>query len=380
MRRNFGATLVEMLVGMVMVVVLTIATLTLYSYTAQRVASAGGQSAVQMQVNLFAAEITKMVSQAKSCRIATNGSSTALVCEMPASGTDQDYDGALDHFTADGNVDGRDYFDTGNYVWFYTSDDSGVWGRSGTKVWRAIVPGSGNPAPSNVDANWGEYYGGPNRWNLIDNVTFTCDVVHQTTTFSVTASSLDRADRSLTTDPNSRGSSFSGTWTVFWKNYRNMLVNGSFERPDVTGTGWNFMMDDHLNNGWVATNGQPFAVVNSGNGCVAFQGGQFLQLDLDTPSAISQTVTTEPGKTYQISFYYSPYPGCSSNRIEVKWNGATVAILDADGGQVLPTGAWALKTYLVQATDTSADLEFIDESTSGDAKGGLIDTVVVMPK
>src|SRR3954466_2307673 len=184
MSRRRAVTLVELMVGMVMVVVLTFATTSLYTYATKRVSAQSAESAVQMQTNQLAIELNKMVSQAKTCHIAVNGAATALVCEMPASGTDQDFDGVLDHFVPDGSVGGKEVYNTGFYVWFYMSDSSGVWGYSGSYMWRAIANTAASPGPANVDAGWSKYYGGTDKWRLIDNVTFTSDPITQMASFT----------------------------------------------------------------------------------------------------------------------------------------------------------------------------------------------------
>lgn len=373
-------TLVELMVGVVMVVVLTFATAALYLFSTKRVAAQGADSAVQMQVAQLASEINKMVSQAKTCQTVTKNSSVALVCEMPATGTDQDYDGVKDHFTPDGSAGGKEVFNTGFYVWFYMSDNTGAWGNSGNKIWRAVVNSNAAPGPSNIDQKWGQYYGNGTRWNLIDSLTFTSDPLAQTTTYTISASSLARAERSALTDPNTPGSSLTASWTVFWQNYRNMIVNGSFEYPSVSGNGWGYFMNDGLTGGWVATSSGPVEIQYGGFGAGSLAGSQHLELDADVPGSIKQTMTTVPGKTYWLSFYYTPRPGCGSNRIEVKWNGSSIAILDGDGRGLPATAAWTQKTYTLTATTSSTDLEFIDESTVGDKEGGLIDDVVMMPR
>ncbi len=375
-----GATIVELCIAMVMTVVLMAATTTLYAYTARHVAEQSAESAVQMQVAQLAAELNKFISQAKSCQIITSGPGVALVCEMPATGTDEDLDGVNDHFSPDGSIDGREVYNTGFFVWFYMSDETGAFGRQGSQLWRAIVPDASQPSSANLDQKWRLYYGGNYRWGLIDRLSFYNDSVNQLTTYTITASSLTRADRSMTTDPNAPGRKLVYTATTYWQNFRNMVVNGGFEYPDVSGSGWGYFSDDGIINGWVKTSSGPFEIQFGGFGASSFKGKQHLELDADLPSSIKQTLTTVPGMQYAVSFYYTPRPGFASNKIEVKWNGVTLDVLDANGTGLPSSGAWTLKKYTVAATSATTDLEFIDESTSGDKSGGLLDNVVVMPK
>jgi hypothetical protein len=380
MSHKRGVTLIELMVGVVMVVVLTFATTDLYLFSTKRVAAQTTESAVQMQVTQLASEINKMVSQAKYCTIVTQGSAKALVCTMPDKGTDQDYDGVLDHFTPDASVGGKEIYNTGFYVWFYMSDSSGAWGNAGNQIWRAVVYSNNPPAPADVDHTWEQYYGGAVKWNLIDSVAFVVDPLAQTTTFTITGSALDRAERSATTDPNAPNSTLTASWTIFWQNFRNMIVNGSFEYPSVSGNGWGYFSNDGLAGGWVSTSSGPFEIQYGGFGGSAIAGNQDLELDADHPGSIKQTLTTLAGQTYRLSFYYTPRPGCSSNKIEVKWNGVHLDTMDGDGTGLPNSGAWTQKVYTVTATGTSTDLEFIDESFDGDKGGGHLDNVVVMPK
>lgn len=378
MRRR-GTTLVELTLGMVMVVVLTFATTSLYSYSTRRVAAEGANSAVQIQANQCATEIAKMVAQAKVCSVVAKGNAQALVCEMPATGTDEDMDGILDHFVPDGSSRGKEVFNTGFYVWFYMSDDTGEWGHRGAKLWRAVVYSANPPLAGDVDQKWNTYYGSGYRWNLIDRVDFTCDPLKQLTNYTITASSLNRADRSLKSDPNGEGATLTLSWSVYWRNFRNLVVDGSFEVPDLAGAGSEQVTTDALPGGWESSSPGPYEVQSSGVGAPSYYGKQHLELDADTPGSIKQTLATEAGKRYALSFAYTPRPGCADNRIEVRWNGAVIASLDGKG-VLNPKGAWSLKTYSVTATGPTADLEFIDRSKAGDKMGGLIDNVVVIPK
>lgn len=378
MRRR-GTTLVELTLGMVMVVVLTFATTSLYSYSTRRVAAEGADSGVQIQANQCATEIAKMVSQAKVCSVVTKGQARALVCEMPATGTDEDADGILDHFVPDGSSRGKEVFNTGFYVWFYMSNDSGEWGQPGTKLWRAVVYSANPPLAGDVDQKWNTYYGSGYRWNLIDRLDFTCDALKQLTNYTITASSLNRADRSLKTDPNGQGATLTLSWSVYWRNFRNLVVDGSFEVPDLAGAGSGQYTTDALPGGWESTSAGPFELQSNSVGAPSYYGKQHVELDADTPSSIKQTLGTVAGKRYALSFAYTPRPGCGDNRIEVRWNGAVIANLDGKGA-LTRKGGWTLERFSVTAQAASTDLEFIDRSKAGDKMGGLIDNVVVYPQ
>src|SRR4051794_1142982 len=98
----------------------------------------------------------------------------------------------------------------------------------------------------------------------------------------------------------------------------NLVVNGSFESPDVpTGTfqifpsitGWNYVP----RNPTVTSSGIEIQDHVAGNPAVLPAnaipaGDQFAELDSDGPSAYFQDVPTTPGKTYRLEFLYSPRP------------------------------------------------------------------------
>jgi hypothetical protein len=69
---------------------------------------------------------------------------------------------------------------------------------------------------------------------------------------------------------------------------------------------------------------------------------------------ISQTLTTAPGQSYTLSFYYDPGDG-GTNELTALWNGSVVS-----GGTILNAtdGTWQLYTFNVTATGASTVLEF----------------------
>lgn len=218
-----GTTIIEVLIGTVMVVALVLGTASLFGFVAQRVSADTAQSAVCTQANALADELTKFISQAKTCDLPVSGSITALRCQMPANGVDTDQDGLADSFspTSYDYTTDTETFATGKYVWFYMSDTTGTWGSTGTTFWRASPPTSANPTSSDFNTNWAKYYGGNARWNFIDSVSFSIDVPNEKVTFTISASSLNRAERSASAEAGtSNNAKVSITRTVFWRSYR----------------------------------------------------------------------------------------------------------------------------------------------------------------
>ncbi|MEM8872833.1 MAG: putative Ig domain-containing protein [Planctomycetota bacterium] len=110
-------------------------------------------------------------------------------------------------------------------------------------------------------------------------------------------------------------------------------------------------------------------------------GGRALDLsdNPDTPS-VSQTITTEPGKTYTLSF------ALSGNFVDVAGTGATVAVTAGDVADTFvytkPTGysqtdlKWASHTLTFTATSTTTDISFAN-NVSGDITGPIIGDIHV---
>ena len=222
-RRVAGTTILEALLSIVMVVVLTLSATTLFGYFATRMSADTTQTAVALQADSLADELTQFISQAKTCDLPTVGRITALRCTMPANGIDTNQDGVLDTFAPSGYDAAKDteIFNTGNYVWFYMSDDTGAWGADGTTFWRASPPSAATPSQPDRNTNWALYYGGERKWNYIDGVSFVIDAPHETVTFTINASSYYRAERTSASEAsNSDNTKVTVTRTVFWGSYR----------------------------------------------------------------------------------------------------------------------------------------------------------------
>lgn len=220
MGRRRGATLMEMLIAMVLLVVLIGATTALYGFTVSRTVADTANASVVTQATSLAAELEKIISQSTVCDLQTSGGNTALRCQISNTGTDTDGDGLIDSFTPTSvSSAGLEVFTTGKYVWFYRSSAAGSWGTSGQYVWRATPSSSSAPAAANLDTKWSLYYGGSPKWNLIDGLTFSVDAINRTTTFTISASALNRAERTAASGE-SLASRITITRTVFWSNAR----------------------------------------------------------------------------------------------------------------------------------------------------------------
>jgi len=145
---------------------------------------------------------------------------------------------------------------------------------------------------------------------------------------------------------------------------QNLLQNGSFESPDAD-PGTALLVPSIP--GWT-NSGDPCPIEVQDNCCGApSDGAQHLELDSDNcNSSISQTVTTQPGASYVLSFDFSPRPSVFDNRVIVSWNGSQVF----DIIEISPPGGdvdWQHHSARVTATGTSSTVEF----AGGDAPDGV---------
>ncbi len=153
---------------------------------------------------------------------------------------------------------------------------------------------------------------------------------------------------------------------------QNLIVNGSFEEPWLPDGYWNIFWSIP---GWTTTSGcgieiEPPRVVTT-----AFDGRQLVELDSWCSSSMVQTVPTIPGAPYILSVAYRPRPDnwSNSNDIKVTWDGVTLAVLY--GPDETP---WAVYSWEVTATGTTAEIGFADVGNS-DSYGGFIDDVQLVP-
>jgi hypothetical protein len=135
----------------------------------------------------------------------------------------------------------------------------------------------------------------------------------------------------------------------------NLIVNGSFENPNV-GTGWSAFSSIP---GW-NTNGNGIEIDYSPVvGGPAYDGNQSLEVNYDYPENVYQTVTgLTPGQTYLLSWAYGDRPGSGNEQLDVTFGGNVVATdydnLDGSNSTLL----WFPNSVVVTATGTSEVLSF----------------------
>lgn len=155
--------------------------------------------------------------------------------------------------------------------------------------------------------------------------------------------------------------------TPICENGENLLVNGSFEEPEVesaslwgkflsAATSWvtEKVSDDtsttlELHRGW------------SGN--EAAGGAQYAELDGDEPTRITQSVATIPGATYELSWAFAPRQATAAaeNELGIEIDGTQVKTTGpAAGTGVLAADDWTLDSYEFEATGANTDISFLD--------------------
>jgi len=156
-----------------------------------------------------------------------------------------------------------------------------------------------------------------------------------------------------------------------------VIVNGSFESPVIPeGTVRYFRSLP----GWDLAYGpsQGIELQRRVVGSPAV-GDQHVELDSYGSCGIRQTVATQPGREYELSFFFSPRPGTptADNVLGIKWEGGQFDTLSADGSGLTDT-RWTRYSYLVSATGASARVEFDDLGVSNGV-GTYLDGVSLVP-
>ena len=144
----------------------------------------------------------------------------------------------------------------------------------------------------------------------------------------------------------------------------NLVINGSFENPGVTKV-------------WKLSQG-PNIEVQSGNAGQPHDGKKLVELDGDAVSKIYQDIPTEVGKTYKLTFAFSPRPGVADNKLNVYWGDTLVAKLSKNGKGFQGT-KWKVYTYDdLKATSTRTRLSFDNLNEKSDTLGSYIDAISVV--
>src|SRR5262245_17159479 len=89
---------------------------------------------------------------------------------------------------------------------------------------------------------------------------------------------------------------------------QNLITNGSFESPDIAfGTFGVFTTSGDVP-GWTDTTDLCGIEIQDNCCGTPNHGDQYVEIDSDCPSTLSQTVATQPGASYLLTLLYSPHP------------------------------------------------------------------------
>ena len=156
---------------------------------------------------------------------------------------------------------------------------------------------------------------------------------------------------------------------------KNVVVNGSFERPFVAARSTHPFPAIP---GWRLAFGPDIEIQNHVVGDPA-RGRQFVELDSDASSGIWQKVPTTPGRLYRLQVYFSPRPGTSAaeNILVVHWRRYVIGTISASGLGLRNTH-WTMYAFKVRAIRTSTRIELADGGIS-DSIGTFVDGVSLTP-
>jgi hypothetical protein len=145
-----------------------------------------------------------------------------------------------------------------------------------------------------------------------------------------------------------------------------IIDNGSFESP--TPSTWDVYPSIP---GWSTTSGSGIEVRNNHVG-TAYDGHNFVELDSNDNSSMSQTVTTNAGDTYTLSFAYAPRINvpAESNGIELYFNDELLKSVTGNGYESTTWSLWAFPV-IGKGSDI---IRFLAVGNS-DSYGGSIDMV-----
>ena len=143
----------------------------------------------------------------------------------------------------------------------------------------------------------------------------------------------------------------------------NLVVNGGFENGS---SNWKLFAG-------------PSIEVQYGNAGQPYAGKKLVELDSTAVTGIYQDIPTEVGRTYKLTFAFSPRAGVQDNKLNVHWGDIPVVQLGKSGSSLSNT-KWQVYTYDVIATSPTTRLSFDDLNEKSDSLGAYIDAISVVAK
>jgi hypothetical protein len=152
----------------------------------------------------------------------------------------------------------------------------------------------------------------------------------------------------------------------------NLVVNGNFEADPMANGQWAIF---NGLTGWQATNEIELRNNVAGKGET---GANYVELDANQNSSISQSIATITGDLYHLSFAYAPRADvlADSNGIQALWNNQVVRTLTADGTSHAGN-FWKIYYVDVIGGVGSSSLLSFNAIGKSDSLGGSLDTVKV---
>jgi hypothetical protein len=149
----------------------------------------------------------------------------------------------------------------------------------------------------------------------------------------------------------------------------NIVVNGSFETPDVNGN-WGQFPNDQVG-GWFAEQDSMEVGAGSVYGVTGYTGSQVLELDSDFNAKISQNVNTSLSSyTLTVDAALRAGTDASTASLDVLWNNIVI-------GSIAPTSnVLTTYTFIVTGTGSIDKLSLLGTETS-DRYGAIVDNITL---
>lgn len=160
-----------------------------------------------------------------------------------------------------------------------------------------------------------------------------------------------------------------------------LLLNGSFETPELGGTSWSVYKSI---DGWVALDGTAGIEIQRNTVTQAQDGAQYVELDShggsgDSNSTMGQVVGLLANTTYQLDFYYQARTmNDNDNGIEYGIIGVSPFNLSVDLEDQAP-GAWLAVSQRFFIEDARDYTVYFSAFGNSNTLGGFIDNVSLNP-
>jgi len=147
-----------------------------------------------------------------------------------------------------------------------------------------------------------------------------------------------------------------------------LLVNGDFELPNINTGSWGLYATLP---GWTHEGAHNIELEDNAV-TAAKSGGQLVELDSDGNYVLVQNVATVVGKSYVLSFWYTPRPGVSNNNLAAMINDVSQFSVGPISGAGGPN--WQNGKVQFTATSVSTKISFTDNGPQ-DSLGMFLDLV-----